>query len=181
MAPSFYPLFIREMERPTPNLSNMFNSKAYAAAAGIGAVAGLRSMTAPALISVTASQGGLRLGDTPLRFLAYSATAVTIGLLAVGELIADKLPEAPNRTDPGPLAARFLSGATCGAAICLSEREDPWVGALAGGIAAIGGAFAGYQLRRLANQQGKAAAAISGTVEDAIAVAAGCAALASVE
>src|SRR4051794_2472809 len=123
---------------------SMFNSKAYAAAAGIGAVAGIRSMTAPALVSLTASRGGLRLGRTSLRFLASTVATATIGVLAISELIADKLPNVPNRTDLGPLATRVVSGAACGAAICLSESESPWAGALLGGVSALGGAFAGY-------------------------------------
>jgi uncharacterized membrane protein len=39
---------------------------------GLGVVAGLRSMTAPAIVSWAARLGGLHLAGTPLAFLAVS-------------------------------------------------------------------------------------------------------------
>jgi uncharacterized membrane protein len=156
----------------------MAKNRAYAVAAAMGVIAGLRSLTAPALVSVAANRCSLPLRRSPLRFLTASGTAIALGVLAAGELIMDKLPNTPNRTMPGSLAARILSGAGCGAAICISERECVTAGAVIGGIAAAGGTFAGYQLRKLALDQGGAIAAAAATVEDMIAVGGGSAALA---
>src|SRR5690242_6943391 len=128
----------------------MAKNRTYAAAAAMGMIAGLRSLTAPALVSVAANRCTLPLRRSRLRFLGGSRAAFALGALAIGELIADKLPSTPNRTIPGSLAARIASGATCGAAISMSERECVAVGAVLGGIAAAGGTFAGYQLRKLA-------------------------------
>jgi uncharacterized membrane protein len=62
----------------------------------IGVVAGLRSMTAPAAVSWAAQLGWLRLENTGLAFLGYAATPYILSVLAVGELIIDKLPKTPQ-------------------------------------------------------------------------------------
>src|SRR5689334_13188623 len=147
----------------------MPENRAYAVAAAMGVVAGLRSVTAPALVSIAANQCSLPLRRSRLRFLGGSRSAFVLGALAAGELIADKLPVMPDRTEPGSLALRILSGATCGAAVCMSERECVAAGAVIGGIAAAGATFAGYHLRRLLLEQGGAVAAAAATVEDMIA------------
>jgi uncharacterized membrane protein len=116
-------------------------------------VAGLRSMTAPALVSRAAASGDLVLRNSRLRVLARSSPAKTFMLLAAGEIIADKAPFIPNRTDAGPLVARMVSGGLCGAALCLAGRQPAMAGAVIGSLAAIGGAFLGYQVRRHAVQE----------------------------
>ena len=69
----------------------------YAAAAAMGALSGLRSMLGPAIVSEAANRKIVRLRRTPLAWLASNRAARTCELLAVGELIADKLPFIPNR------------------------------------------------------------------------------------
>ena len=83
----------------------------------IGVVAGLRSMTAPAAISWAARAGGLHLENTWLAFLGYTATPYILTVLAVGELISDKLPKTPSRKAPPGFIARIVVGALCGAAL----------------------------------------------------------------
>ncbi|HEU4772630.1 MAG TPA: DUF4126 family protein, partial [Candidatus Udaeobacter sp.] len=69
---------------------------------GIGIVAGLRSLTAPAVVAWGAHFGWLNLHGSPLAFMG-STTAVTIfSVLAIGELIGDKLPAMSKRTAPAP-------------------------------------------------------------------------------
>ena len=93
---------------------------------GIGIVAGLRSLTAPAVVAWAAHLGWLNLHVSPLAFMG-SATAVAIfSVLAIGELVADKLPMVPKRTAPAPLLARFLTGGLCGAG---QPGIGFWVGA----------------------------------------------------
>lgn len=123
-------------------------SYVFALVLGIGFVAGLRSLTPPAVVAWAAHLGWLNLHGSPLAFMG-SITAVAIfSLLAIGELIADKLPNTPNRTTTFPLSARILTGALCGASLCTAANESLIVGALLGGIAAVIGAFVGYQIRR---------------------------------
>jgi len=89
----------------------------------IGIVAGLRSMTAPAAVSWAAHLHRLDLRDSRLAWLGSAIAVYTISVLGLGELIADKLPFVPNRTTPLPMVFRVLSGAICGAALCLSANR----------------------------------------------------------
>jgi uncharacterized membrane protein len=78
-----------------------------------------------------------------------SIAAVAIfSLLAIGELVADKLPKTPKRTAPAPLAARVITGGLCGASLCEAAGESLLFGALLGGIGGVIGAFVGYDIRR---------------------------------
>ena len=113
----------------------------------IGIVAGLRSLTAPALVSWAVHLGWLHLNDSWLSFLGSRASTLILTLLAIGELVADKLPKTPNRTDPGPLAFRLITGGFSSMAICASAHQPLVIGMIIGAIGSIAGAFAGYQIR----------------------------------
>jgi uncharacterized membrane protein len=117
-------------------------------AVGIGVVAGLRSLTAPAVVSWAAHLGWLNLHGSPLAFMGSTLAAAIFSLLAIGELIADMLPKTPKRTAPAPLVARILMGGLCGACLCASANQSLLIGALLGGIGGAIGAFGGYEIRR---------------------------------
>jgi uncharacterized membrane protein len=126
----------------------MKRSYAPALAAGIGIVAGLRSFTAPAMVSWATRERMIRpLHSLPGRML-LAKSSKKIAELAVGEFIADKLAETPARIRPLPLAFRVASGAACGAALCASADESAKEGALLGAAGAFAGAFAGYYFRK---------------------------------
>ena len=114
---------------------------------GIGAVAGLRSMTAPAVTAWAAHLGRLDLQNSTLAFMGSKWAAGIFTLGALGELVADQLPMTPARTKPGPLAARIVMGGLCGACIVVAAGGAAWLGAVAGGIGGFVGAFAGYRAR----------------------------------
>ncbi len=135
----------------------------------IGVIAGLRSMTAPAAVSWAARLGGLHLESTWLAFLGYVATPYIFSVLAIGELIADKLPNTPSRKAPVGFGARIVSGALCGAA--LGMMGGGWPGGLVAGIlGAIVGTLGGYELRaRLVRAAGGKDLPIA-LLEDAIAI-----------
>ena len=80
----------------------------------IGMVAGLRSMTAPAVTAWAAFSHHLNVAGTLFGFMASRVTLIVFVVFAVGELIADKLPNTPPRTKPPGLIARVLTGALCG-------------------------------------------------------------------
>jgi uncharacterized membrane protein len=86
-----------------------------AMALGIGIVAGLRSLTAPAVVAWAAHLGWLNLQGSSLAFMGSTAAVGMFSLLALGELIADKLPGIPRRTAIAPLLARICTGALSGA------------------------------------------------------------------
>ena len=117
-------------------------------AVGIGAVAGLRTLTAPAVLAWAAKRRWIRIGNSPFATIISAQASTRLTDLAVTELIADKLPFTPSRLKAGPLASRVVSGAVCGATI-YGVVERPLVeGAVLGGVGAIAGAFAGYHMRK---------------------------------
>ena len=121
-------------------------------ALGIGIVAGLRSLTAPAVVAWGAHLNWLNLHGSPLAFMGSTTAVAIFSLLAIGELIADKLPNTPKRTALAPLLARIITGCLCGACLCAAAGKSLLAGTLLGGIGAIVGAFLGYEVRRrLAN------------------------------
>jgi uncharacterized membrane protein len=117
-------------------------------AVGIGIVAGLRSLTAPAVVAWGARLGWLNLHGSPLAFMGSTTAVVIFSLLAIGELVADKLPTMAKRTSPAPLIARVITGGLCGACLCAAAGKLLAAGALLGGIGGIVGAFLGYEIRR---------------------------------
>jgi uncharacterized membrane protein len=104
---------------------------AYVKAAGIGAVAGLRTMTAPAVT--------LAAQDSPWRGAGR--------LLAFGEYIGDKLPFTPSRLSPPALIARAVSGGWCGGAVAARLGASRLAGIGCGVAGSVAGAWAGYALR----------------------------------
>ena len=146
----------------------MKSSKVLVLSAAIGVLAGLRSFTPPAVLSHAARRRCLRSRKNPLKLLATSKVANTLTSVATGELVADKLPSTPSRLTPGPLAARILSGAVCGAALCASVSEPMGEGAIAGAVGALAGSFAGYHLRQMMDKSMPDIAAA--LIEDFVAV-----------
>jgi len=117
-------------------------------AIGIGIVAGLRALTAPAAVSWAAHLGWLNLQGTPLAFMGSTIAVVIFSLLALGEYVADTLPKTPARIAPPSLIIRLITGGLSGACIGVSAGASLLVGAVLGAIGAVVGAFAGYHARK---------------------------------
>jgi uncharacterized membrane protein len=127
----------------------------YAGAFLIGIVAGLRSMTAPAVASWAARVGWLHLQGTPLAWLGAAVTPWIFTAAALAELVADKLPKAGSRKAPGPFLARVVTGALSGAAVGASGGGLA-AGLILGAAGAVAGTLGGYALRaRLARAIGR--------------------------
>jgi uncharacterized membrane protein len=139
----------------------------------IGVVAGLRSLTAPALVSWAAHRGWLNLHNTPLSFMGSTAAVVLFTLLAVVELVADKLPRTPSRTKPPGLIARIVLGGLSGAGMALSGAQPIALGAVLGVAGSIAGAFAGYEVRTGLVKALKVPDLVIALLEDAVAIAGG--------
>ncbi len=116
-------------------------------ALGIGLVAGLRSLTAPAVVSWAAHLGWINLQHSPLSFMGSIWAVGIFTVLALVEYVADQLPGTPSRTAPVGLSARIVTGGLCGAGLAIAGGASPWLGAVAGAIGGIAGAFGGYQAR----------------------------------
>jgi uncharacterized membrane protein len=130
----------------------MKSQHASALAIGIGGVAGLRPMTAYAVIALALERRWIRPGDSTLARIISASASKRIAELALAELIADKLPFTPSRLELAPLASRIVSGAICGATIHKARKPTLARGALVGGLAAIAAAVAGHHARRKLNR-----------------------------
>jgi uncharacterized membrane protein len=113
----------------------------------IGVVAGLRALTPLAAVSWAARLGWLHLENTWLAFLGFAATPYIFSVLAIGELITDKLPKTPSRKAPPGFIARIVTGALCGSAVSSAAGQSPIGGLAAGAIGAVAGTLGGYEFR----------------------------------
>ena len=112
----------------------------------IGLTTGLRALAPLAIVSWAAHLGWLHLENTSLAFLGARVTSWILTLLALGELVTDKLPTTPSRKIPMQFGARIVTGALSGAA--LAAPAGAWItGMVAGIIGAIVGTLAGAELR----------------------------------
>src|SRR5437588_2224472 len=126
---------------------NVNRAVLYLGCFSIGIIAGLRSLTAPALVSWAAHLGWLDLSGSWLSFLGSRAAIIILSSLALAELVADKLPKTPKRTNLGPLVFRMITGGFSSMAICASAHQSPIIGTILGMLGALAGAFAGYEIR----------------------------------
>jgi uncharacterized membrane protein len=112
----------------------------------IGLLAGLRSLTAPATTAWAVYLGWLKL-EGPLALIGSIPSVAIFTLLAVVELVADKLPKTPNRTSPPGLIARIIMGGLTGACVAAGGGQDAILGAMFGAVGGVVGCFAGFQAR----------------------------------
>jgi uncharacterized membrane protein len=118
----------------------------YFQVAGLSALAGMRSMSGPALLSLDRRL----VSRDSLAAQVFKSPYVTLGInaLAIGEMFADKLPFLPKRTSFPSLCARALSGAVIGASLYAAEELSPTEGALLGGASAVAATYVSYHIRR---------------------------------
>jgi uncharacterized membrane protein len=139
----------------------------------IGVVSGLRSLTAPAVVAWGAHRNWLNLHSTALSFMASTAAVVIFTLLALVELVADKLPSTPSRTKPVCLIARILLGGLSGAGVAVSGAQSIVLGAVLGAVGGVAGAFAGYQVRTRLVKALEVPDLVVALLEDAVAIGGG--------
>jgi uncharacterized membrane protein len=141
---------------------------------GLGAVAGVRSMSAPALLSRAASRGDIEdIEGTPFAFLASPRAARILTVLAVGEALADKLPFSPDRISPPGLVGRMASGGLVGAALFAAAERRAVIGAGLGLLASVAASYPSYYLRVKTQEKLGLPNWAVGLVEDALAEVAG--------
>ncbi|HKX31539.1 MAG TPA: DUF4126 family protein [Blastocatellia bacterium] len=116
-------------------------------ALGIGIVAGLRALTAPAAVSWAGYLGWLDLKASPLAFMSSIVAVALFTLAALAEYVNDQLPKTPSRTAPPQLITRLVTGGLSGAGLYAASGQPLWTGALVGAVGAIIGTFGGYQAR----------------------------------
>jgi len=139
----------------------------------LGVVAGLRALTAPAVLAWAAHRGWLNLHGTPLSFMSSTAAIIVFILLAVAELITDQLPSTPSRTAPPGLIARIVTGGLCGAGIAAAGTQSLVIGAVVGIVGALIGTFGGHQARTGLVKALKVPDVVIATLEDVVAIGGG--------
>ena len=115
----------------------------------------------------------LNLRGTPFVFMASPVAVAIFVLLAIVELVADKLPSTPSRTAPPGLIARILLGGLSGAVIAAAASMAFALGAVLGAIGGVAGAFTGYQVRTRLVKALKVPDFVIAIVEDVVAIGGG--------
>jgi uncharacterized membrane protein len=90
--------------------------------------------------------------------------------MSAGEIVADKTPTIPARTDTLPLTGRLVLGAAAAAGAAKRHRIQAGVMGAAGALAAT---YALFHLRRIATTRLRIPNVVAGMIEDAAALAAG--------
>src|ERR1044072_1993612 len=83
----------------------------------------------------------------PLSLIGSLPAVIILSLLAITEVIIDKLPNTPNRTSPLGLIGRIVTGGLTGACVSLGGGRSGFAGAGLGLIGGIVGCFSGFQAR----------------------------------
>lgn len=144
--------------------------KPFRGALGFGAVAGMRTMLAPAALGWAARQNRVPgLESTPFAPLGSRPVSSALYLFSLGELLADKTPNIVSRLAPQAILGRAASGALTGAALFASSGCRKTSGAALGGSAALLSAYVFYHLRRKAGESTGVSDPLLGLFEDGVA------------
>ena len=114
----------------------------------IGTASGLRALIGLAAVSWAAHFSILPLNHTWLAFLGYAFTPYILTLMAIAELVNDKLPKTPSRLIPPQFITRIVMSAPCGLAIGFSGK-GMIIGLVAGILGVVAGTFGGAKARSL--------------------------------
>ena len=83
----------------------------------IGVIAGLRAMTAPAVVAWGALLGWIDVDGKWSEWVAHPITVTVLTIFLLVELVTDQLPKTPSRKTAPQFATRLIMGAFAGAVI----------------------------------------------------------------
>jgi uncharacterized membrane protein len=112
----------------------------------IGVVAGLRAFTAPAVLAWAAMLHWINLDGTWASWMGHWATVAVLTVVAVAELISDKMPTLPSRKSAPQFLTRLATGAFSGAVLGTAWGYK-WGSLGAALIGAVLGTLGGYAAR----------------------------------
>jgi len=112
----------------------------------IGVVAGLRAFTAPAVLAWAAFLQWINLSGTWASWMGHWAVVAVLTVLAVAELVSDKMPTLPSRKSAPQFLLRLAAGAFSGAVLG-TARGYRWGSLGAGMIGAVVGTIGGFAVR----------------------------------
>jgi uncharacterized membrane protein len=113
----------------------------------IGVIAGLRALTAPAVVAWGAFLGWIDVEGKWSQWVAHPITVAVLTIFLVVELVTDQLPKTPSRKSPPQFVSRIIMGAFAGAVIGSAFFHT--FSALGGGIiGAVLGTLGGAEARQ---------------------------------
>jgi uncharacterized membrane protein len=139
----------------------------------IGMISGLRALTAPAVVCWAAHLGWLNLQNSHLAWMGSIAAVAIFSILALAEIVNDKLPATGSRLAPPSLVIRAVMGGFAGSALGLAAAHSIFPGILLGAVGALAGSFLGYHIRHGIVASLKVPDFPIALVEDAIAIGCG--------
>ncbi|MFD2515356.1 DUF4126 family protein [Pontibacter locisalis] len=141
---------------------------------GLGAVAGMRAMSAPAILSNELSKiPTAHLSHSPLHYLQSGPVSTGLKLMAATEMLGDKIPRIPDRISPPSLLIRAASGAVVGATLFTANKDKAVKGALLGALAAVAATYGSFYLRKTVTEHTSFPDSFSGAIEDALMLSSG--------
>lgn len=156
--------------------------QSYVKSFGLGIIIGMRALAGPALLSRKLAGTPLaEQPEEPLHYVTRPSVVTSLSVLAGTELITDKLPGIPNRTVPFQFGGRIVSGGCCGAFLSKAEGESVLIGSVAGGIGAVVGTLAFFNLRQWLHDAVGLPSPLVALAEDVLCVGAGWAIVNTVE
>jgi uncharacterized membrane protein len=114
----------------------------------LGVSTGIRSFTPLAVTAWFARMGKLPVSGTWAEWIRHPAAVGVLTAAAVGEYIADKQPNAPDRTAPVGLIGRLICGGLAGAILAAAFRRKVVGGVALGALGAAAGTYGGFYLRK---------------------------------
>lgn len=112
----------------------------------VGVVAGLRALTAPAALAWAAALHWINLDGTWASWMGHWATVAVLTVIAVAELVSDKMPTLPSRKSAPQFLGRLATGAFSGAVLGTAWGYR-WGSLGAGLVGAVVGTVGGYAAR----------------------------------
>jgi uncharacterized membrane protein len=145
----------------------------------IGVIAGLRAMTAPAVVAWGAFLGWIPVTGTWAGWVAHPITVTVLTIFLLVELVTDQLPKTPSRKVPPQFIARLISGGFAGAVIGapiwdqVNLHGHTFSGLGAGIVGAVLGTLGGAAVRTKLYEANKNNDRPGAFIEDVVAVGGG--------
>jgi uncharacterized membrane protein len=115
-------------------------------ALAIGVIAGLRALTAPAVVAWGAFLGWINVDGLWSEWVAHPITVTVLTIFLLIELVTDQLPKTPSRKTAPQFVTRLIMGAFAGAVIG-SVSHHTFIALGAGIIGAVLGTMGGAAVR----------------------------------
>lgn len=138
----------------------------------LGIATGLRSQIANGVLALEHEESPRKAGWRRWPVFRSNWGRKALIMSSAGEILVDKLPMAPSRLKPGPLAGRVAFGTLAGAALGTEGRgKGPVIrGAIFGTLGALIGNYGGYHARKAAVEATDLSDPAVAVAEDAIAI-----------